>query len=249
MLMKIGPMLKNSGRVLLHIVMVGLLSQVMDNTIVNVVNENVVNENMNVVNVVYLVKDNMGVVAVLAMHSVIVDKIIERMCAHKVMRNANVNSMMLAVFAMNMDHVDVDGNSVNKDNPEQVLTSQVVGVVNMNEVYVDVDVIDEKTVEKQVVGVNKDTEEESEKRDVMGNINPESSYDEVAEMMEKDYSQEAGFEEAFADEETGEDDDDDNDKDISKEEDEPEKRDRARSSSIAYFTRQSSTKTEAVHRY
>jgi hypothetical protein len=33
--------------------------------------------------------------------------------------------------------VNVD--SVNKGNPEQVLTSQVVGVVNVNEVYVDVD--------------------------------------------------------------------------------------------------------------
>jgi hypothetical protein len=30
----------------------------------------------------------------------------------------------------------------------------------------------------------------------MGNINPESSYDEVDEMTEKDYSQEAGFEDA-----------------------------------------------------
>jgi hypothetical protein len=90
---------------------------------------------------------------------------------------------------MNMDHVDVDGNSVNEGNPEQVLTSQVVSVVNMNEVYVDVDVIDKKSVEKQVVGVNKDTE------------------------------------------------------------DKPEKRDGASSSSITYFTRQSSTKTKAVHRY
>jgi hypothetical protein len=47
MLMKIGPILQNPGRVLLHIVRVGLLSQVMNNTNVNVVNENVNVENKN----------------------------------------------------------------------------------------------------------------------------------------------------------------------------------------------------------
>jgi hypothetical protein len=113
-------------------------------------------ENKNTVNVV---KDNVGVMAVLAMHSVNVDKIIERMCAHKVMRNANVYSLMLAVFAMNMDHVDVDGNSVNEGNPEQLLTSQVVGVVNMNEVYVDVDVIMNDENMNVVNVVNEDTPE------------------------------------------------------------------------------------------
>ena len=51
--MNIGPILQNPGRVLLHIIMVGLLSQVMNNTIVNVVNENVNVENkyVNMVNV------------------------------------------------------------------------------------------------------------------------------------------------------------------------------------------------------
>jgi hypothetical protein len=87
--MKMGPFCKSPGRVLLHIVMMGLLSQVMDKANVNVVNGNVVkenmnvgNQNMNVVNVVYVVnvvKDNVGVVAVLAMHSVNVDKITEVM--------------------------------------------------------------------------------------------------------------------------------------------------------------------------
>ena len=38
-----GPFYKSPGRVLLHIVMVGLLSQVMDKTIVNVGNVSVVN--------------------------------------------------------------------------------------------------------------------------------------------------------------------------------------------------------------
>jgi hypothetical protein len=68
--MKMGPFCKSPGRVLLHIIMVGLLSQVMDKANMNVVNGNVVNENMNVknqnmnvVNVVYVVnvvKDNVG---------------------------------------------------------------------------------------------------------------------------------------------------------------------------------------------
>jgi hypothetical protein len=35
MLMKIGPILQNPGRVLLHIIMVGLLSQVMNNANMN----------------------------------------------------------------------------------------------------------------------------------------------------------------------------------------------------------------------
>jgi hypothetical protein len=41
MLMQIGPISQIPGRVLLHIVMVGLLSQVMNNANVNVVNKNV----------------------------------------------------------------------------------------------------------------------------------------------------------------------------------------------------------------
>jgi hypothetical protein len=38
--MKIGPMIQNPGRVLCYIFMMGLLSQVMDNVIVNMVNVN-----------------------------------------------------------------------------------------------------------------------------------------------------------------------------------------------------------------
>jgi hypothetical protein len=48
--MKMGAFCKSAGRVLLHIVMVGLLSQMMDKANMNVVNGNVVNENMNVEN-------------------------------------------------------------------------------------------------------------------------------------------------------------------------------------------------------
>jgi hypothetical protein len=202
--------------VLLHIIMVGLLSQVKDKTNMNVVNLVYVVYAVNVVYVVNVVKDNVGVVAVLAMHPVNVDKTIEVMDkiivnvvnGNVVNENMNVVSVVYmvnvvknnvgVVAVLAMHSVNVDGNSVNEGNREQWLTSQGVGVVNMNEVYVDGDVIDEKTVEKQVVGGNKDTEEESEKRDMMGNINPESC---------------------------------------------------SSSSSITYFTRQSSTKTEAVHRY
>jgi Na+/H+ antiporter NhaD/arsenite permease-like protein len=42
--MKIGPMIQNPGSVLRYIFMMGLLSQVMDNAIVNMVNVNAVKE-------------------------------------------------------------------------------------------------------------------------------------------------------------------------------------------------------------
>jgi hypothetical protein len=48
--MNIWPILRNPGWVLLDIVMAGLLSQVMNNLIVNVVDVNVVNENVNMEN-------------------------------------------------------------------------------------------------------------------------------------------------------------------------------------------------------
>jgi FlaG/FlaF family flagellin (archaellin) len=66
-----------------------------------------------------------GVVAVLAMHSMNVDKNMERMCARKV----------LAVIAMNVDHADVDVNvdvksaDKNVNNPEQVMLMNVNNVV------------------------------------------------------------------------------------------------------------------------
>ena len=58
--MNIGPILQNPGRVLLHIVMVGLLSQVTDSTIANAVNVSMGNENRNgsVVNVVTVVNES-----------------------------------------------------------------------------------------------------------------------------------------------------------------------------------------------
>ena len=62
-LMNIGPILQNPGRVLLHIVMVGLLSQVTDSTIANAVNVSMGNENRNgsVVNVVTVVNESVCV--------------------------------------------------------------------------------------------------------------------------------------------------------------------------------------------
>ena len=61
--MNIGPILQNPGRVLLHIVMVGLLSQVTDSTIANAVNVSMGNENRNgsVVNVVTVVNESVCV--------------------------------------------------------------------------------------------------------------------------------------------------------------------------------------------
>ena len=112
-----GPFCKSPGRVLLHIVMVGLLSQVMDKANVNVVDGNVVNENMNVENVVYVVnvvKDNVGVVAVLAKLSVNGNKIIELRYVREVRNNV--------VYAVNVvkDNVGVVAvlatHSVNRNN-------------------------------------------------------------------------------------------------------------------------------------
>jgi hypothetical protein len=118
--------------------MVGLLSQVMDKV------------NMNVV------KDNVGVLAVLAMHSVNMNKNIELRCAREVRNNVNVNNVyvvnedsprqvLLNQEVVNMDHVDmndvnVDVNNVNKNvnNSEQVLLSQEVLPVNLDHVDVDV---------------------------------------------------------------------------------------------------------------
>jgi hypothetical protein len=65
--------------------MVGLLSQVMDNAIVNVYVNVVIKKTQPVC--AREVKDNVGVLAVLAMHSRNANKNIERMCAREVLRN------------------------------------------------------------------------------------------------------------------------------------------------------------------
>jgi hypothetical protein len=63
-----SPFCKSPGRVLLHLLMVGSLSQVMDKTI-----ENVVTKKTEPV-CAREVKGNVGVLVVLAMHSGIVNK-------------------------------------------------------------------------------------------------------------------------------------------------------------------------------
>jgi hypothetical protein len=116
--MKIGPMIQNSGRVLFHIFMVGLLSQVMDNAIVNGVNVNVVNDS-----------------AILAGGKTqsVLSQVVEVNIGNEDHRDVDVT-----VDNENANMVNMD--SVNEDNPEQVSNSQVVGVINVNEVYGDVDV-------------------------------------------------------------------------------------------------------------
>ena len=105
-----GPFCKTPGRVLLHLLMVGLLSQVMDNVNMNVVNVNVV-------------KDS----AILTGG-----------------KTQPVLSLVVEVNIGNKDHRDVDVTMDKENNPEQVPTSQVVGVIDMNEVYRDVDVTGNK---------------------------------------------------------------------------------------------------------
>jgi hypothetical protein len=168
MKMKMGPFCKSPGRVLLHIVMSGFLSQVMDKANGNVVNENmnVENQNMNVVHVVNVVKDNVGVVAVLAMHSVNVDKITEVMDKTIVnMGNMNMVKNIELRYAREVRNNVMYVVNVVKD------SVGVVAVLAMHS-----------------VNRNNDTKEESEKGDVnviMNEDNPEQ----VVEMkiIDKDH--------------------------------------------------------------
>jgi hypothetical protein len=105
--------------------------QFLRNQVVDNMNENVVNKDNpgqvlrnQVVNVVNVMKDNVGVLAVLAMHSGNTNKIIELRSAREVKDNVGM------LMEVTMD---------NENNPEQVPTSQVVGVINVNEVYGDMD--------------------------------------------------------------------------------------------------------------
>jgi hypothetical protein len=84
---EVGPFCRNPGRVLFHLLMGGLLSQVMNNA-----NVNVVNKNTEVV-CAREVKDNVEVLAVLAMPSVNVNKNNVLMCAREVRSNVNVNNL------------------------------------------------------------------------------------------------------------------------------------------------------------
>jgi hypothetical protein len=139
-----GPFCKSPDRVLIHILMVGLLSQVMDKAIVNVVikkTEPVCAQE---------VKDNVGVLAVLAMHFGNVNKNIEWMCAHEMMSNVNVNNVVLAMLAMidvnKVEHVGdeinghmnyVDGYVNNVD-----VNKEVLAVLAMLDVIREGDIVD-----------------------------------------------------------------------------------------------------------
>ena len=120
---------KTPGRVLLHLLMVGWLSQVMDKANASVKNVSVVN------------KDNpeqtSQVVGVINVHEDFVNmmnKSIEPVCAHVV--NEDCMDMDGLVDNENVNVVSVD--SVDEDNPEQGLTSQVGEVINGNEDCVNV---------------------------------------------------------------------------------------------------------------
>jgi hypothetical protein len=96
-----GPFCKTPSRVLIHLLMVGLLSQVMDkvNVSVNIVN----NENANVVNEdnpeQVVISQVLGMINVHEDHVIMMNKSIEPVCAHVV----------------NEDYMDMDG-LVNNEN-------------------------------------------------------------------------------------------------------------------------------------
>ena len=108
-----GPFCKSPGRVLLHIVMVGLLSQVMDKTILSVVNNSAILAGGKAQYLLsQVVKVNIG--------------------------NEDHGEVDVTMDNENANMVNVD--SVSEGNPEQVLTGQVVGMVSVSKVCGDVDV-------------------------------------------------------------------------------------------------------------
>jgi hypothetical protein len=143
--MKIGPMKQNPGWVLCHIFMVGLLSQVMDNLIMNV--------NVNMVKV----KDS----AILAGGKT------QSVSSQAVEMNV-VNKVNPGQVLQNQVVDDVNVDVVNKDNPGQVLQSQVGDngkVDKLEQVLLSLedvnngDAVDAETKEKAVNAVNTETDE------------------------------------------------------------------------------------------
>jgi hypothetical protein len=123
--MKIGPMLQNPGRVLCRIFMMGLLSQVMDNAIVNVVNVNVVNVNVVNVNVVNVNVVNVNVVNVNVVNVNVVNVNVVNVNVVK----AKDSAILAGGKAQSVSSQVVE---VNKINPGQVLQHQVVDDVNVD---------------------------------------------------------------------------------------------------------------------
>jgi hypothetical protein len=147
--MTIEPMIQNHGKVLCHIVMVGLLSQVMNKAIVNVVNMNVVKA-----------KDS----AILAggktqsVPSQVVEmNVVNEVNPGKVLQNQVVD--------------DVNPDVVNKDNPGQVLQKQVGNNSSMDKLewvllsLEDANAVDDETKEKAVNAVYTETKENMVNKD------------------------------------------------------------------------------------
>jgi hypothetical protein len=155
--MKIGPMIQNPGSVLCHIFMVGLLSQVMDNAIGNVVNVNVVKD---------------SVILAGGKTQSVLSQVVEWNIGNEDHRDVDVTmdnennpeqvstSQVVKVNIGNEDHRDADVTMDNENNSEQAPTSQVVGVINVNKVYGDVDVTVNEEDGNVVNVVNEDNPEQ-----------------------------------------------------------------------------------------
>ena len=154
--MKIGPMIQNPGGMLCHIFMVGLLSQVMDNAIGNMVN---------VKEVKYSV-----ILAGGKTHSVL-SQVVEGNIGNEDHRDVVVTmdnennpeqvptSQVVKVNIGNEYHRDMDVTMDNKNILEQAPTSQVVGMIDVNKVYEDVDVTVNEEGRNVVNVVNEDNPE------------------------------------------------------------------------------------------
>jgi hypothetical protein len=244
--MKIGPMIQNPGRVLLHIFMVGLLRQVMDNKIVNVVNMNVVNVNVNVVN------ENVNVL----MNNANVNEVKDS----AILAGGKTQSVLSQVVEVNIgskDHRDVD---VTVDNEN-------TNVVNVNDGNPEGRHNDEKTAD--VNNVREDVHDKPEKRDdIDSNLNFDFNFDSeydahecevsdnyselpfwVSQKGERGDMHEKPEKSDVLDDinsEGGHDDKKTVEMQVYKR---PEKREGTSSSIITYYIRRSSTKTEASVRY
>ena len=110
-LMNIGPILQNHGRVLLHIYMVGLLSQVMNSTIVSAVSVSMVKENKNgsVVNESVCVKNAVN------MSACVENMVYESVSVENMDVNVVNGSVEYEDYAVNESNVDVD-HVVSEDN-------------------------------------------------------------------------------------------------------------------------------------
>jgi hypothetical protein len=108
--MNIGSILQNPGMVLLHIFMVGLLSQVTDSTIANVVNVSVVKENKNgsMVNAVTMVNECVCVKNAVNESVCVENAVYESVSVENMDVNMVNGSVEYEDYAVNKSNVDVD---------------------------------------------------------------------------------------------------------------------------------------------